>query len=98
MAVAGPVLLIARSASVSTWVVAVALLLAGIGSAVGELAMAVFERVVPSGVDGSTTPLMMMTTASPAAIVPSASGLAQVVLGLQLVAGALYVQYLGRSR
>ncbi len=51
MADAGAVLVTPRSAEVATVLVVVAVLLAGSGSAVGELAEAVFEIVEPPGAD-----------------------------------------------
>src|SRR5258708_703754 len=64
-----------RSADVVTVVVAVSLLLPETGSAVLELAVAVFDKIVASGVFGFTVAVMTIVLKPLAAIVPRLTGL-----------------------
>src|SRR3954466_11563283 len=67
-----------RSACVSTVVDAGELLLAGVGSVVVAVELAVLLRVVPSGVLGTTVAVMTTVSRPPAAIVPRLSEPVQV--------------------
>src|SRR5437879_1571768 len=71
VAVAGPVLTIARSARAMTAVVEVAVLLPGVGSVVVELAVAVLTSVLPSCALGLTNTTMVAVAFPPAAMVPN---------------------------
>ena len=65
------VLVIERSASASTVVVAVASLFAGTGSDVELETVALLTRIVPSGTSASTVAVITIVWVSPGTIVPS---------------------------